>query len=115
MVLLALFHHESTSRVDSSTSASGYASASSRQNAAGGPVDRGDVAGEKGRPVGQVAVDRAVPDRNVIGSPEHLDHVVAGPAQQLFERELLRVRTGPSETRSDDAQRHDFLPVNPSA
>ena len=109
MVLLALSHHESTSRGRQQHERIGVRVAELAPERAGGPVDRGDVAGEKGLPVGQVAVDRAVPDRNVIRSPEHLDHVVTGPAQELFERELLGVRTGPSETRPDDAQRHEFL------
>ena len=50
-----------------------------------GPVDRGAVAGEQAVPVGQLTVHRGMPDRNVIGTAEDLHHVVAGPAEQLFE------------------------------
>ena len=53
------------------------------------PVDGSGVVGEEVVPVGQIAVDGAVPHRNVLGSAERLDHVVAGRAEQALERELL--------------------------
>jgi hypothetical protein len=46
---------------------------------------------------------------------EHLQHVVAGRVQETFERQLQRVRSGPTNTSADDPQRHRDLLGLPSS
>jgi hypothetical protein len=47
----------------------------------------------------------------VVGVPEHLDHVVAGLAQQAFEGEFQRVSARAPEAGTDDFERHSSTPV----
>ena len=49
-----------------------------------------------------------MPERDVVGVLEHLEHVVAGSTQQLLEGDLERVGTRPAQPGTDHAQRHQL-------
>ena len=74
------------------------------------PVDRGVELDQELGPVGRITFDGALPHRDVVGTTEHLHHVVAATAEQLLERELERQRACASEPRPHDAHCHPPRP-----
>ena len=68
-----------------------------------GPVDGGDITLKHRCPVDGLVLHGRMPHRNVFGMPEHLDHVVAGAAEQLLEGDLQRMRTRAPQAGADDA------------
>ena len=104
MVSEALFHHPSESRTDKTTTASGDAAASSRQNAAAGQFDRGHIPRKERHPIRFLASGCCGPRYRLVGSVDDLEHVVAGAIEQLLEGELQGVGAGPSQPRAYDSQ-----------
>ena len=75
-----------------------------------GPVDLRRVGLHQRVPVDLLAVDRLNPSRNLLGADhDHLDHVMAGPAQQRLERILERMRSRTANSGTDDLE-HVGLP-----
>ncbi len=71
-----------------------------------GPVDGRVVVGEHRVPVDCVASRGGFPDRRVLGTPEHLDHVVTASAEQTLERRLQRKRARPAQSRANNSKFH---------
>ena len=92
------------SRVDRSTSAPGFAAASSLQNAAAGQSTQALYSAIRAFQSTGSSANRGMPHRDVGGPLEHLEHVVAATAQELLERTLQRCGAGPPQSRAHHPQ-----------
>ena len=106
IVSLALVYQASADeRVDSRMIASGYASLIGFHHPEAGQSTAATKS-PKSSSHGTWSPSTALPEGDVLRTTEDLEHVVAGPAEQLLERELQRMGTSPAQAGSHDTQRH---------
>jgi hypothetical protein len=74
-----------------------------------GPIDASAVVREDPVPVRQVAARRRLPVRQLLRIVADLEHVMAGPEAEPFERQLQRIGPGPPQGGPDDLKRHVML------